>query len=79
MSRTSAVNQSTLDIVIVPVTNPSFAIGRDIGRRDAERRGRERQSTRKLLLSYCGTGCVLRRVTVAAGQDGIDEIISALD
>ena len=38
MSRTSAVNQGALDIVIAPVTNPSFAIGRDIGRRDAERR-----------------------------------------
>jgi hypothetical protein len=45
MSRTSAVNQGTLDIVIAPVTNPSFAIGRDIGRRNAESRGGEREST----------------------------------
>jgi hypothetical protein len=78
MGRAHAFHQRALDLGIAPASDPGFDIGRDVRRGGVEDRRVECQSAGQRLLGDDVAGGIARGVAIAAGHDGVDEIIAAL-
>jgi hypothetical protein len=80
MTRPHSGHQRVLDLGIAPASNSGFGIGRDVrGGRDKGRRRQRQAATRQGPVADRLAFGVARRVAIAAGHDGVDEIVAALD
>jgi hypothetical protein len=78
MIGTDALDQRTLDLGIAPASDSGIDIGRDIRRSgDESRRGEGEAAARQGVFDDGPAVGVARRVAIAAGHDGVDEITAA--
>src|SRR6185312_7177289 len=74
-----ALDQGPLDLGLAPAADPGLDIGRDV-RRSSEKGGRvEGEAAGEGLVGDDLAFAIARRMAVAAGHDGVDEIITVLD
>ncbi len=77
--RPLALLQRLLDVGIAPVADAGLLVLRDVRGGHLERRLVELEPARQIALEDRRAALALRRVAVLAGEDGVDEILAALD
>jgi len=74
-----AFDQRALDLGVAPAADTGLAIGRDVRRGgDKGRRVEGEAAGQRFVRDDAALG-IARRVAVAEGHDGVDEIVAALD